>query len=244
MQIEEAEILVVDDEPALVQMLRMVLQKEGFRHIDTADTARRAWELCKRKRYDLILLDVMLPDRSGFDVCPFLRETTDAPILFVTAKGSDLDKLTGFATGGDDYITKPFNPLEVVARMKAQLRRTMLKRHETGIFLSGEHAAVYHYGRFQLDERAGELRVEGELIACPAQVYQLLLFFCKHPNQIFTKNQLYEAVWGEDSLGDDNTVTVHVGRIRERIESDPKNPEYLVTVRGLGYKLVRKGEAS
>ncbi|WP_214631296.1 response regulator transcription factor [Paenibacillus agaridevorans] len=236
---EETIILLIDDEPSIVQMLRMVLQKEGFRHIDSAGTAQQALELCKQKKYDIILLDVMLPDRNGFELCPFLRETTDAPILFITAKGSDLEKLTGFAMGGDDYITKPFNPLEVVARMKAQMRRTKPYQYDNGR-PSVIPNPVYHFGRFQVDERAGELLVEGKPVACPAQVYQLLLYFCKHPNQIFTKNQLYEAVWGEESMGDDNTVTVHIGRIRERIEKDPKNPEYLLTVRGLGYKLIYK----
>ncbi|WP_274310430.1 response regulator transcription factor [Solibacillus daqui] len=235
----EATILLVDDEPAILHMLQIVLNKEGFRQIDSVGTASQALEYCRRKRYDMILLDVMLPDKSGFEICPFLRETTDAPILFITAKNSDLEKLTGFAMGGDDYITKPFNPLEVVARMKAQLRR--VKRYdEDRIKHATSDSIVYDYGRFQIDERAGELTVEGKTVACPAQVFQLLLFFCKHPNQIFTKSQLYEAVWGENSIGDDNTVTVHIGRIRDRIENDSKTPEYLLTVRGLGYKLIRK----
>ncbi|GMX62991.1 response regulator transcription factor [Paenibacillus elgii] len=234
---EETAVLLVDDEPALLLMLDMVLKKEGFRRIDHAESAAAALARCRQKRYDIILLDVMLPDKSGFEICPFIRETTDAPILFVTAKGSDLDKLTGFAMGGDDYITKPFNPLEVVARMKAQLRRSKPQAEEPGKS-ARVNALVYDYGRFQVDELAGELRVEGKPVACPAQVFQLLLFLCKHPNRIFTKDQLYEAVWGIDSMGDDHTVIVHIRRIRERIERAPGQPDYLVTVRGLGYKLV------
>lgn len=243
MNIYEASILLVDDEPAILNMLKMVLYKEGFREIDSVGTASQALAVCRRKRYDMILLDVMLPDKSGFEICPFLRETTTAPILFITAKNSDLEKLTGFVIGGDDYITKPFNPLEVVARMKAQLRRVRLNDEDRYKHTKPD-LLIYDYGRFQVDERAGVLTVKGKQVACPAQVFQLLLFFCKHPNQIFTKSQLYESVWGEDSFGDDNTVTVHIGRIRERIEKDSKKPEYLLTVRGLGYKMIRKEEIS
>ncbi|SCX40766.1 response regulator transcription factor [Lysinibacillus fusiformis] len=239
MNLQDVAILLVDDESAILDMLQMVLTKEGFRQIDRASTAQEALNACNKKPYDMILLDVMLPDRSGFDICPFIRETTDAPILFITAKNSDLEKLTGFAMGGDDYITKPFNPLEIVARMKAQLRRVKLYEEERPLHLSS-NMFIYDFGRFQVNERAGELMVDGQVISCPAQVYQLLLFFCKHPNQIFTKSQLYEAVWGDHSFGDDNTVTVHIGRIRERIEKDPKDPELLLTIRGLGYKLIQK----
>jgi len=230
--LEHAQILLVDDEQAILQMLSIILHKEGFKQIDTAITGEEAVAACQRKRYDLIILDVMLPKQSGFDICPFIRQTTNAPILFLTARTTDLDKLTGFALGGDDYITKPFNPLEVVARIKAQLRR----------YLSFEPIAyspkIYDYGRFTVDEYAGELRVEGELVDCPSQVFGLLLFFCQNPNRLFTKTQLYEQVWGEHSISDDNTVMVHVHRIRERIEKTSGAPEYLITVRGLGYKLV------
>jgi len=239
MNLHEVAILLVDDEPAILDMLQMVLNKEGFRQIDSANTAEGALMACERKRYDMILLDVMLPDKSGFDICPFIRKTTDAPILFITAKNSDLEKLTGFAMGGDDYITKPFNPLEVVARMKAQLRRLKLYEDERTPHIFS-NTFIYDYGRFKVNERAGELTVDGHVVSCPAQVYQLLLFFCKHPNQIFTKSQLYEAVWGDHSFGDDNTVTVHIGRIRERIEKNPKAPQFLLTIRGLGYKLIQK----
>lgn len=234
---ENAQILLVDDEQAILKMLTIILQKEGFKYIDTAVTGEEAIALCERKRYDLIILDVMLPKQSGFDICPFIRKTTNAPILFLTARTTDFDKLTGFAVGGDDYITKPFNPLEVVARAKAQLRRYLPSEHIVSV------PKIYDYGRFVLDEHAGELRVEGQLIECPSQVFALLLFFCQNPNRLFSKTQLYEQVWGEQSISDDNTVMVHVHRIRERIEIKSSSPEYLITVRGLGYKLVRK-EAS
>jgi DNA-binding response OmpR family regulator len=238
MDVLEANLLLVDDEPAILRMMKTVLEKEGFKRIETAASGEEAIAACEAAVFDLVVLDVMLPGRSGFDICPFIRRTTDAPVLFLTARTTDLDKLTGFAVGGDDYITKPFNPLEVVARIKAQLKR-YLKPGAAQAPCTAAERNVYDYGRFQLDADAGELRVCGERVVCPAQVFQLLLFLCRHPNRVFTKSQLYEHVWGDECLGDDNTVMVHIHRIRERIERNPSEPELLLTVRGLGYKLVR-----
>ncbi|KAA0550189.1 response regulator transcription factor [Bacillus sp. BGMRC 2118] len=234
---ENTKILLVDDEIAIVKMMETVLQKEGFTTIYRAYTAEQALEILSQYHIDIIVLDVMLPDRSGFDICPKIREISTAYILFVTARVSDLDILTGFALGGDDYVTKPFNPLEVVARIKARLRRSSIieeTKTDEGI------TKRFEFNGFSVDEEAGELRVGNKPVKCPAQVYLLLLYFCKHPNRVFSKDQLLEAVWGFDSFVDDNTVIVHIRRIRERIEEDPSNPKYLVTVRGLGYKLVKE----
>ncbi|MDZ5712671.1 response regulator transcription factor [Jeotgalibacillus haloalkalitolerans] len=228
---QDAKILIVDDEIAISQMLYTILKKEQFRFIDTAATAAEALGKCKNKRYDLILLDVMLPDRTGFDICPLIRETTDAPIFFLTARSTDLDKLSGFALGADDYITKPFNPLEVVARVKAHLKR------KTG-YLPEQQSSYYEYGPLTVNKMSGTVTVNGRKIDLPAQVYQLLVFFCQHPNQLFSKNQLYEKVWGEEFLGEDNTVMVHIRKLREKIEENPGKPKLIITVRGLGYKLV------
>ncbi|AZS13198.1 response regulator transcription factor [Paenibacillus lutimineralis] len=231
-----AKILLVDDEKAIVQLIEMVLRKEGFRHIYTAYNGKEALEIVKRHMIDIILLDVMLPDQTGFDLCPQIRNASDAHIIYLTARTSDLDVLTGFATGGDDYVTKPFNPLEIAARVKARLRRGVVTPIPSRL---EESRSRYEFGRFVLDEFSGMLLVEGQEVPCPAQAYQLLLFLCKHPGIVFSKAQLYEEVWGMDGLGDDNTVMVHIRKIRERIEKDPGNPEYLLTVRGLGYKLVK-----
>lgn len=231
-----AKILLVDDEKAIVQLIEMVLRKEGFRHIYTAYNGKEALEIVKRHMIDIILLDVMLPDQTGFDLCPQIRNASDAHIIYLTARTSDLDVLTGFATGGDDYVTKPFNPLEIAARVKARLRRGVVTPIPSRL---EESRSRYEFGRFILDEFSGMLLVEGQEVPCPAQAYQLLLFLCKHPGIVFSKAQLYEEVWGMDGLGDDNTVMVHIRKIRERIEKDPGNPEYLLTVRGLGYKLVK-----
>ena len=232
--VEKAQLLIVDDEKAILHMLKKILKRESFQYIDTATTAEKALVLCQSKRYDLILLDVMLPNQSGFDICPLIRETTDAPIFFLTARSTDLDKLSGFALGADDYITKPFNPLEVVARIKAHLRRQVTKPTHS-------EEKIYHYGSIYVNSFSGEVTVNGKIVDLPAQVYQLLLFFCKHPNQLFSKSQLYEQVWGEEFLGEDNTVMVHIRKLREKIEENPSKPAYVVTVRGLGYKFVPVG---
>lgn len=243
-------LLLVDDEQAILHMLKTVLLKEQFLDIDTVTTGEEALEACSRKTYHCIVLDIMLPGKSGLEICPFLRQVTDAPILFLTAKTTDYDKLTGFAVGGDDYVVKPFNPLEVVARIKSLLNRYLPSKTKTmqlntyeHVKTSSLHAAegIYDFGRFQVSELSGELRVEGQAVTCPALVFQLLLFFCKHPNRIFTKSELYERVWGSEAISDDNTVMVHIHRIRERIEADPSNPVFLVNVRGLGYKLIQPG---
>lgn len=237
-------IVIVDDELSIVKMIQLVLQKEGFRHIHAAGTCQEALDTITRHGADIVLLDIMLPDGSGLELCSKIRALGNPHILFMTAKASDLDILTGFAMGGDDYITKPFNPLEIAARIKARLRRI----EEMGSPLTKQlppqapaaASPVYHFGRFQLAEAAGELLVDGAAVPCPAQEFQLLLHFCKHPGIVFSKAQLYESVWGMDGLGDDNTVMVHIRRLRERIELDPSVPTHLITVRGLGYKLSKE----
>ncbi|WP_449538963.1 response regulator transcription factor [Ferdinandcohnia sp. Marseille-Q9671] len=228
-------ILIVDDEKAIVKMLEMMLKKEGFQTIYTAHTGHAALSILQQYQIDIIILDVMLPDGSGFDFCPKIREISSAYILFLTARVSDLDVLTGFATGGDDYVTKPFNPLEVAARIKAYVRRTST----LAVTSNQTNTRQYDFGRFLVDEDAGELFVNGKSVPCPTQVYLLLLYFCKHPNLVLSKSRLLEEVWGFDSYVDENTVSVHIRRIREKIEEVPSNPQYLVTVRGLGYKLVK-----
>ncbi|MBA4493849.1 response regulator transcription factor [Paenactinomyces guangxiensis] len=229
----EIRILLVDDETEILNLIRIVLKKEGFTQIFTAMSAAEAIHQCRQHQPHLIVLDVMLPDGEGFDVCREMRQMTNAPILFLTARTTDLDKLTGFSMGGDDYITKPFNPLELAARIKAQLRRLQLVQAS-----SQARPKIHDFGRFCIHEESGQLFVEGKEVSCPAMEFKLLLFLCSHPNRIFSKKQLYEQVWGEESLGDENTVMVHMRRLREKIERDPSHPEWLVTVRGLGYKLV------
>ncbi len=232
----EANILLVDDETAILQLLTTILEKEGFSHITTAISAEIALSLTQQNDYDLIILDVMLPGQSGFDICPIIRQKTDCPIFFLTAKTSDVDKISGFSHGADDYITKPFNPLEVVARMKAQLRR-----HIKQAVPNEQKAHSSSFGRFEIDRYSAELTVGGHVVECSAQLFQLLLFFCENPNYVFSKEEIYEKVWGAPAYnGDDNTVMVHIRKLREKIEQDPSKPEYIKTVRGLGYKFITK----
>jgi two-component system, OmpR family, response regulator RegX3 len=224
-------ILLVDDERPILDLLCLVLEREGFRDVVRAETAAEALELAAAAPTALIVLDVMLPDGDGFTLAPKLRKLTSAPILFLTARSLDIDKLTGFSVGGDDYVTKPFNPLEVVARIKAHLRRTA--------GLAPEAPAVFDCGRFRLLEDEGRLEVDGADVPMPAREFKLLAYLCRNRGRVLSKRQLYREVWGEEPLGeaDDNTVQVHVRRLRERIEADPSDPKLLLTVRGLGYRL-------
>lgn len=232
-------ILLVDDERSIIDLLRLVLEREGLTDVAVAVSAAEALEAVRASEPGLIVLDVMLPDGDGFALAGRLRETTGAPILFLTARGTDLDKLTGFAVGGDDYVTKPFNPLEVVARIKARLRRAV-DSPGAGSGLGGDIPRAHDWGWFRLLEHEGRLEVDGRDVAVPAREFQLLAYLCRNPGRVFSKRQLYRQVWGEEPLGDadDNTVQVHIHRLREKIEPVPCEPRYLVTMRGLGYKLL------
>ncbi|WP_269412465.1 response regulator transcription factor [Lentibacillus daqui] len=228
MKTEDYSILIIDDDPYILDLLTTVFEKEGFQHIFKASTGEEAKFQTTKNNPDILLLDVMLPDTDGFTLCSQLRSYTSVPVLFLTAKSTDLDKLQGFSIGGDDYITKPFNPLEVVARVKAQLKRSnQLESNQLT-------KAVYDYGFFKIDSNKGKLTVKGRQVECPLLELKLLLYFCEHPNQVLSKHQIYRDVWGE-YYGGDNTVMVHVHRLREKLEENPSNPLLIKTVRGLGY---------
>lgn len=231
---EQAKILVLDDEQAIGDMVDIILRKEGFSDIDICTTYKEAELLIAKTSYDLHILDIMLPDGTGLELANQIRQQSDAPIFFLTAKTSDADKLRGFMHGADDYITKPFNPMELAARVKVQTTRylsssTIHKRN------------TYNFGQFQLDVDAATLTVNGEFIPITGKQFHMLHLFCQHPNQIFSKEQLYEQIWGIDSFIDDNTIMVHIRRLREKIEVDASRPTLLKTVRGIGYKLQTEG---
>lgn len=230
-------ILIVEDEVGLIKMLKRLLDKEGFHKIFEAESGAQALKKVKEHRIDLILLDVMLPDTNGFDLCQQIREISDVPIIFLTARTTDIDKLTGFSMGGDDYVTKPFNPLEVAARIKAILHRQRKTIPDMAQVFQTEHFVLYY------DQ--ARLIVEGVEVNCPAREFQLLKFMCQHPKQVFSVDYLYEKVWGDYSImGKENTVMVHISRLRQKIEKDPKHPEYLKNVRGLGYMLNAENKRS
>ena len=225
----QANILILDDEVAIAEMVEIILHKEGFTNIDIANSYTEATRLKNNSNYDLYILDIMLPDGSGLDLAKEIRQTSNAPIFFLTAKASDADTLKGFIHGADDYITKPFNPMELAARVKAQMKRYVNTRKQERHFID--------VGRFQFDSKSATLIVDGENVPINGKQLQLLQFFCEHPNHVFSKDQLYEHVWGIDSLIDDNTIMVHIRRLREKIEVNPSRPVYLQTIRGIGYKL-------
>jgi len=218
-------VLVVDDEEDIVALMRDFLEAEGYAVLTAADGAA-ALDALRRERVDCVLLDVMMPGKSGFEVVRRIREDGEVPVLFLSARQEDSDKIRGLGLGADDYIVKSATPAEVVARIKAVLRRAR----------RGEAAppAVLDFGRLSIDLRAHEVRVGGEPVAMTAREFELLQLLAEHPRQVFTREQLFERLWGE--YGDRHTVTVHVGRLREKIEADPSHPDYIVTVWGVGYR--------
>lgn len=229
---KQARLLVVDDEPVLLKMVTTVLHKEGFVNLSTAASGQEALTLVQAQPFDLILLDVQLPDMRGYEVCTEIRRLSDVPIFFLTARSSDLDKISGFAYGADDYITKPFNPLELVARIKARLKR------QEALQVPRQETKVHYIGDLEIRLEEGTAYKNGVPLQLTAQLFRLLCFFATSPNRIFSKEQIYEQVWGEMSFGDDTTVTVHIRKLREKIEDVPSKPRYLLTLRGLGYKFV------
>ncbi len=222
-------VLVVDDEPVMANLMRDFLRADGFQ-VRTAGSASEALAALDAVPVDCLLLDVMLPGQSGFDLCSRIRETSDVPILFLSALDGDMDKIRGLGLGGDDYIAKSATPAEVVARVKAVLRRA--RSHPADQTQPPD--AILDFGRLILDLRAHEVRVAGAPVAFTAREFELLAFLAAHPRQVFTREQLFARFWG--SIGDRHTVTVHIGRIREKIEEFPDEPRYIVTVWGVGYR--------
>ncbi len=219
-------ILLVDDEPLILKGLRFSLQQEGY-EIDQAADGEEALEKIRENAYDLVLLDVMLPKLSGIEVCQQVRETSDVPIIMLTAKGEDMDKILGLEFGADDYMTKPFNILEVKARIKSILRRTSSVRGSGKTQLSG--------GGLFLDAETRSVEVNGSPVNLTVKEFDLLQYFMASPGRVFSREELLENIWGYDYLGDFRTVDVHIRRLRTKIEPDPDKPQYIVTKWGVGY---------
>lgn len=236
MSLSKKKILIIDDEEDILKLLSMVLKKEGFENIYTAEEAESGFTLFKRVNPDIILLDIMLPDEEGYEVCKKIRKTSNVPILFISAKTEEIDRVLGFALGGDDYITKPFSTKEVAYRIKAHLRRGNYSDEEINKNIT------LNIGPFQIDDEKIEVRKNGELIELKPKEYKMFLYMARHPNQIMSKEKLCSEVWGEDYIGFDNTIMVHIRRLREKIEEDPSNPKYIINIKGLGYKFILKDE--
>lgn len=229
----QSKVLMIDDEKEILELINTVLTREGIDRVITASTARDGLAKFHQEQPDLVILDIMLPDGEGYDICRQIRETSHVPIIFLSAKGEESDKIVGLAIGGDDYITKPFSPKEVAYRVKAQLRRLSYLQ-------STQADPVIKKGPFELNEQQAELTKNGAVIELTPKELLLMTYFLQHPNRVISKETLYQTVWGEDFFGSDNTVMVHIRRLREKIENSPSTPEFLVTVKGLGYKFVVK----
>lgn len=235
-QVNPQRILIVDDEQGLLKLVKITLNKEQYRDVTSASTGEEALEYVKNHTYDLIILDIMLPDWSGLSLCTEIRRYTAAPIIFLTAKSSDFDKLTGFAVGGDDYITKPFNTMELIARMKAIFRRRQLDYKGMKEPVGGKKK--YHCGNIILDMAHAILLVDGQEVECTAKELELMEFFCMHPHQVFTTSQIYEAVWGFAGFGDEKTVAIHISKLRKKLMDDDKPYKVITNLRGIGYKFI------
>ncbi|XEC92651.1 response regulator [Paenibacillus tarimensis] len=233
----ETHILVVDDEPEITELIGLYLNREGY-HIHTADNGAEALDLARTLRPDLIILDIQMRIMNGIEVCQELRKSSDVPILFVSCKSDDTDIIHGLSIGGDDYITKPFSPKQLVARVNAHLRRLKLNSDSmNSIKAEGSDAnTLLRNNGLVIDLDAHTVHVDGKPIAVSAKEFDLLTFLAKHPNKAFQLDLLYQTIWGTDSAGDTRTLMVHISNLRKKIEPDPANPTYIITVRGVGYK--------
>lgn len=221
-------VLVVDDEKLIVKGIRFSLLQDGM-EVDCAYDGEEALNRAKANSYDMILLDVMLPKMDGFEVCQAIREFSDVPIVMLTAKGDDIDKILGLEYGADDYITKPFNILEVKARIKAIMRRTSPERAPQ------VQSSVIEKGDIKLDCDSRRLFINDNEINLTAREFELLEILIKNENKVYSRESLLKIVWGEDYPGDVRTVDVHVRRLREKIEANPSEPKYVHTKWGVGY---------
>jgi DNA-binding response OmpR family regulator len=231
-------ILVVEDEPSLQETLVYNLERNGYR-VEAAGDGRAALAAARRLKPDLIVLDVMLPELDGFEVTKILRKEMSTPILMLTARDDEIDRVVGLEVGADDYLTKPFSMRELLARVKAQLRRTQLLRDELGKVRSGDLSSPLEtlvFDNLVINQTRREVTLAGQVIPLKPQEYDLLLFFAEHRSQMLTREFILERVWGWDYIGDSRTVDVHVRWLRQKIENDPANPQRIVTVRGGGYR--------
>jgi two-component system response regulator VicR len=230
----EKRILLVDDEKDITGLLEEVLRKDGYKNIFKASSGQEAVRLCSMHQPDAVVLDIMLPDIDGITVCKKIREFSYCPIMFLSSKNDDIDKILGLCSGGDDYVTKPFSPREIVFRITAQLRRRQYDSTERDIV----RQRIF-IGDLTIDPDGLRAYKNGRELELTAREFGLLCYLAENANKIVSKERLYEQVWGEDSVGCDNTVMVHIRHIREKVEDDPANPRLLQTVKGLGYRLVK-----
>lgn len=222
-------VLVVDDEKEIVELIDFYLKNNGYNTF-RALNGKEALEIFEKEQVDIIVLDIMMPELDGKEVLRKVREKSNTPIIFLSAKGEDIDKIDGLFLGADDYLAKPFNPIELIARVKALLRRSIVfnnQPEESTIIVINEH--------LKLDEKACKIYKDNEELQLTSFEYKLMCFLMKNKNKVFTKGQLYEQVWDQSYLGDEKIIMVYISKLRDKIEDTLKEPKYIKTIRGLGY---------
>lgn len=225
-------ILVCDDDKEIVEAIEIYLSQEGYKVLKAYD-GMEALKVLKEEKVDLLIIDVMMPRLDGIRATLKIREENSLPIIILSAKSEDADKILGLNIGADDYVTKPFNPLELVARTKSQLRRYT----QLGSTVKDEAQAVYEVGGLLINDDLKEVMVDGEIVKLTPIEYNILLLLVRNQGKVFSIDQIYENIWNEEAIGADNTVAVHIRHIREKIEINPKEPRYLKVVWGVGYKV-------
>ena len=231
-----ANILVCDDDKEIVEAIDIYLREEGYQVYKAYD-GEQAVELLAKEQIHLLIMDVMMPKMDGIAATLKIRESSSIPIIILSAKTEDTDKILGLNIGADDYVTKPFNPLELMARVKSNLRRyTLLGR------MGQENTQIYQAGGLVINDETKEVSVDGETVKLTPIEYNILLLLVKNQGRVFSINQIYENIWNEDAIGADNTVAVHIRHIREKIEINPRDPRYLKVVWGVGYKIEKQDQ--
>ena len=225
-----SKILIVEDEVAIADLEKDYLELSGF-DVEVANDGLIGYQKAMEEDYNLVILDLMLPGMDGFEICRKLREEKNTPIIMVSAKKDDIDKIRGLGLGADDYMTKPFSPSELVARVKAHL-----SRYERLIGSAAEVNKVIEIRGLKIDTTARRVWVNGQEKAFTTKEFDLLTFLASHPNHVYTKDELFSEIWDMESIGDIATVTVHIKKIREKIEMDTSNPQYIEKIRGVGYR--------
>jgi two-component system, OmpR family, response regulator len=225
-------ILIIEDDESIAKLQKDYLEIAGF-EVDICLTGLEGLNALRQNTYNLLILDVMLPEMDGFDILRSMQDSKDIPVLMVSAKKEEIDKIRGLSLGADDYITKPFSPGELVARVKSHIQNYERLKNKFN-FKAKDNTLVIRGLEIQKDSR--QVFVNGTEIILTQMEFELLLFMAENPNKVFSREDLFEEVWGLDALGDNATVTVHVARIREKIESDPSNPQYIETIWGVGYR--------
>jgi len=224
----KTQIMIIEDEPSIAEVVSLYMRRAGFQ-VQLAEDGKTALDLLNRQLPDLVILDLMLPKVDGLTITRWLRDRSDVPIIMLTARREESDRIAGLEMGADDYVVKPFSPQELVSRVRAVLRRT----HGSG---QNESESPINYANLEIDPRTHLVRIDSTEIVLTAKEFDLLYHLASHPRQVFTRDQLLDQIWGSADFIDPSTVTVHIRRLREKIEPDPSNPKHLFTVWGIGYK--------